>query len=53
MPQQQYIKFLYEEEGSSISEISNRVGVDWRTAAKYAKKDDWNETVSYTHLYIL
>ena len=43
MPQQQYIKFLYEEEGSSISEIINRVGVDWRTAAKYAKKDDWNE----------
>ena len=42
MPQQQYIKFLYEQEDLSISQISARVDVDWRTAAKYAKKDDWN-----------
>lgn len=42
MPQQQYIKYLYEQEELNISQISARVNVDWRTAAKYAKKDDWN-----------
>ncbi len=42
MPQQQYIKYLYEQEELSISQISASVNVDWRTAAKYAKKDDWN-----------
>jgi len=46
MPEQQYIKFLYEQEGLSIREISARVKVDWRTAAKYAKKDDWNPAES-------
>ena len=38
MAQQQYIKHLYEKEECSIAEISRRVGVNWRTAAKYAKK---------------
>ena len=42
MPQQQYIKYLYEQEELSIKEISDRVCVDWRTADKYAKKDDWS-----------
>ena len=42
MPQQQYIKYLYETEELSINEISTTVGVNWRTAAKYAKKGDWN-----------
>ncbi len=37
-----YIKYLYEKEEVSINEISAIVGIDWRTAAKYAKKDDWN-----------
>jgi len=45
MPQQEYIKYLYEVEGQSINEISSRVGVNWRTAAKYAKKEDWNKGV--------
>jgi len=42
MPQQQYIKYLYETEELSVNEISKKVGVNWRTAAKYAKKGDWN-----------
>ena len=42
MPQQQYIKYLYEQEDQSISQISASVNVDWRTAAKYARKDDWS-----------
>jgi len=46
MPQQKYIKHLYEKEDRSIAEISARVGINWRTAAKYAKKDDWNETMT-------
>jgi len=45
MPQQQYIKFLREIEGHNISEIAEQVGVHWRTAKKYADKDDWNITV--------
>ncbi len=44
MPQQEYIKFLYEKEGCSINEISSIVGINWRTAAKYANKEDWNCT---------
>jgi len=44
MPQEEYIKYLYEKEERSINEISATVGINWRTAAKYAKKDDWNCT---------
>jgi transposase len=44
MPQQQYIKFLREIEGHNISEIANQLGVHWRTAKKYADKEDWNQT---------
>jgi hypothetical protein len=42
MPQQDYIKFLYEKKDCNITEISDKVGINWRTAAKYAKKEDWN-----------
>lgn len=45
VPEQQYIKFLREHEGYSISEIATRMNVNWRTAKKYADKDDWNETL--------
>jgi len=38
MPQQEYIKYLYETEELSINEISAKVGVNWRTAAKLCKK---------------
>ena len=45
MPQQQYIKFLREIEGCNIAEIADQVGVNWRTAKKYADQDDWNKPV--------
>jgi transposase len=43
VPQQDYIKYLREFEGLSISEIKNKLNVNWRTAKRYADKDDWNE----------
>jgi hypothetical protein len=46
VPQQQYIKFLYENEGWSVSDIARHMGIDWRTADKYASRDDWNEVIS-------
>lgn len=46
VPQQQYIKFLYENEGWSVSDIARHMGIDWRTANKYASRDDWNEVIS-------
>ena len=48
MPVQHYIKYAYENEEASISEIAERTGVCWRTAAKYARQDDWNEPVPGT-----
>lgn len=50
LPQQDYIKYLYENEDLSINEISKALGVNWRTAQKYAYKEDWNQPikVSYT-----
>lgn len=43
MPQQQYIKFLREAEGCSIREISQQMGIHWRTAKRYADQDNWNQ----------
>jgi len=43
VPQQEYIKYLREFEDLSISEIKERLGINWRTAKKYADKDNWNE----------
>ena len=45
MPVQHYIKYAYESEEASISKIARRTGVSWRTAAKYARRDDWNEPI--------
>ena len=45
MPVQHYIKYAYESEEASISDIAKRTGVSWRTAAKYARRDDWNEPI--------
>jgi transposase len=45
VPQQQYIKYLREMEGCSIREIMERTKVDWRTAKKYADREDWNESL--------
>lgn len=46
VPQQQYIRYLRETEGCSIQEIADRVDVSWRTAKKYADRDDWNTVVA-------
>jgi hypothetical protein len=43
MAQQEYIKFLHEAEGCTVSEIARQVGVHWRTAKRYADKDNWNK----------
>lgn len=43
--QQEYIKYLREFEGLSISEIKEKLNINWRTAKKYADKEDWNESV--------
>ncbi len=45
VPQQQYIRYLREVEGCGVQEIAERVGVNWRTAKKYADRDDWNVPV--------
>ena len=45
LPQQEYIKYLYENEDLSINQISESLDIDWRTAKKYALKDDWNQTI--------
>ena len=45
VPQQDYIKFLREIEGLSISEIKEKLNINWRTAKKYADKEDWNEPI--------
>lgn len=46
VPQQQYIRYLREVDGCGIQEIAERIGVNWRTAKKYADQDDWNVTVA-------
>jgi len=38
----EYIKHLYEDEGKSLREIAEIVGVNFRTAQKYATKYDFN-----------
>lgn len=42
MAQTNYIKYLREEEGCTISEIAKRLNINWRTANKYA-----DEEISY------
>lgn len=43
LPVQEYIKYQYEVEELSISEIANKTGISWPTVQKYAKREDWNE----------
>lgn len=43
VPQQEYIKYLREFEDLSISEIKETLNINWRTAKKYADKDNWNK----------
>lgn len=46
MPQQQYIRLMREVEGCTIAEIARDRHISWRTAKKYADKDDWNQNFS-------
>lgn len=43
VPKQEYIKYLREFEELSITEIKENLNVNWRTAKKYADKDNWNQ----------
>jgi transposase len=43
VPQQEYIKYLREFEDLSVLEIKEKLNINWRTAKKYADKDDWNK----------
>lgn len=45
MAQQEYIKHLWEREDFSINGIANQMNINWRTAKKYAKKDNWNTDI--------
>lgn len=42
MAQKEYIKFLRDDEGLSINKIAKQMKVNWRTAKKYADRNDWN-----------
>jgi transposase len=42
MPQVEYIRDLYENEGLSLREIAKRTHTDFRTVKKYAYQNDWN-----------
>lgn len=42
MAQIQFIKYLRDREDHSIREIAKKLNVDWRTAKKYADREDWN-----------
>jgi transposase len=41
----EYIRYLYEEEGLSLSEIARRTEHDFRTVRKYAHQNDWSPKV--------
>lgn len=43
VPQQQYIHFLRQMDGCSIQEIAKQTKVNWRTAKKYADRENWNK----------
>lgn len=45
MAQQEYIKFLRDDEGLSINKIAKQMKVNWRTAKKYADRNNWNVEV--------
>lgn len=45
VPQQEYIKYLREFEGLNVSEIKEKLNINWRTAKKYADKEDWNDSI--------
>jgi transposase len=42
MAQQDYIKHLREREDLAVNAIAGQLNINWRTAKKYADKDNWN-----------
>lgn len=42
MAQQEYIKHLREREDLAVNTIAEQMNINWRTAKKYADKDNWN-----------
>ena len=48
MAEIKYIKHLREKKGQSIQAISDTLGIDWRTAKKYADCEDFNLAVHRT-----
>ncbi|TRM11457.1 hypothetical protein FH966_06960 [Lentibacillus cibarius] len=45
MAQINYINFLRDVEGLSINSLAKRLGINWRTARKYADQEDWSPQV--------
>jgi transposase len=45
MPQVEYIRDLYENEGKSLRAIARETHKDFRTVQKYAYRDNWNPPV--------
>ncbi len=45
MPQVEYIRDLYENEGLSLREIARQTHKDFRTVRKYAYQNNWNPPV--------
>ncbi len=47
MPQVEYIKDLYENQGKSLREIAKMTKMDFRTVRKYAYLDNWNPQAEF------
>ncbi|TFJ90234.1 IS21 family transposase, partial [Lentibacillus salicampi] len=45
MAQVDYISFLRDEEGLSVNSLAKRLGINWRTAKKYADREDWSPEI--------
>jgi len=45
MAQIEYIKFLYEEEGKSLTQIAKELKMNFRTVKKYAQEYNWSPNI--------
>ncbi|TRM11491.1 IS21 family transposase [Lentibacillus cibarius] len=45
MAQINYINYLREVEGLTINSLAKQLGINWRTARKYADQEDWSPQV--------
>lgn len=43
MDQIKHIKYLYNEQGMNLSDISKKMNLDWKTVKKYVEMEDFNE----------